>query len=95
MVRGDRQACPCVCPCARLTAHTARDCVPYACANVCLAAVREPDLDKHVFCRVLDDVGELDIDDATEPVTLSRGSAFIVPYRRVRALVEDGSVELC
>mmetsp|Transcript_1880 Transcript_1880/g.5497 ORF Transcript_1880/g.5497 Transcript_1880/m.5497 type:complete len:229 (+) Transcript_1880:305-991(+) len=57
--------------------------------------VDRPDLEAHVFCRVLDDVGEVATDDNAETsVYFRKGDQYVVSYKWIRQLLADNSVIL-
>jgi len=72
-----------------------------------LDMVRRPDLDSHVYVRILDDVGEIDVSptftqetspSAGEPLRLDVNNTYLLKYSLVRKFliekVHDGKVEL-
>jgi len=57
--------------------------------------VARPKLDGFVFCRVTKDLGEVDMDERGEQVSvLNEGDTHVLRYRPIRQLVEDGSINL-
>lgn len=56
--------------------------------------VPHPDLDTHVFVRVLRDLGNVNVDDSYNPINMQRGDQFVVRYRPVMGYVATGDVEL-
>ena len=63
--------------------------------RVCHGAVAEPALDSFVFCRIQDDLGEVQMDDRGEQQsTLNKGDVHVLRYRPIRQLVADGVVDL-
>ncbi|KAL4859359.1 DNA replication complex GINS protein SLD5 [Chlorella vulgaris] len=63
-------------------AHPAKDMVP------------APDLDRHVFARVLEDRGNVTVDEEGNVAEFNRGDLFVIRYRAVQQLVAEGAVEL-
>ena len=58
--------------------------------------VPEPNLDKHVFCRVKEDRGDfiIDPDDPENTLDLVHNDIIMVRYRFIKALLEEDAVEL-
>ncbi|KJE88453.1 hypothetical protein CAOG_00109 [Capsaspora owczarzaki ATCC 30864] len=60
--------------------------------------IPEPDLQTHVFCKVMEDVGDVEIERAdvsgVNSVTLLKGDQFLLRYEPIRPLVANGSVVL-
>lgn len=56
--------------------------------------IPEPSLDRHVFVRVLDDLGDIPIDDQNTTFRLQEGDIFAIRYRLIRDFVDSGRVEL-
>ncbi|KAG8341056.1 putative DNA replication complex GINS protein SLD5 C terminus [Trypanosoma vivax] len=52
-----------------------------------------PDLDRYVFCVVLDDLGVVQLGEDAEQ-TVRAGEVFIVPYRAFRPYILEGRVRL-
>ncbi|KAI7837340.1 hypothetical protein COHA_008855 [Chlorella ohadii] len=63
-------------------AHPQKDMVP------------APDLDRHVFCRVLEDRGNVTVDEEGNVAEFNRGDLFVIRYRAVQQLLAEGAVEL-
>ncbi|PSC76212.1 DNA replication complex GINS SLD5 [Micractinium conductrix] len=63
-------------------AHAEKDMVP------------APDLDRHVFCRVLEDRGNVTVDEEGNVAEFNRGDLFVIRYRAVQQLLAEGAVEL-
>ncbi|KAK9838765.1 hypothetical protein WJX74_002924 [Apatococcus lobatus] len=53
-----------------------------------------PNLDTHVFCKVLEDQGNVEVDDNGDTVDFSKDDLYIVRYRPIRDLVRDNWVQL-
>ena len=52
-------------------------------------------MDSFVFCRIQDDLGEVQMDDRGEQQsTLNKGDVHVLRYRPIRQLVADGVVDL-
>ncbi|KAL6785440.1 hypothetical protein ACKKBG_A00255 [Auxenochlorella protothecoides x Auxenochlorella symbiontica] len=61
-------------------AHPEKDMVP------------RPDLDKHVFCRVLEDRGQVPVDDAGNTAQFNKDDVFVIRYQPLQPLLAEGSV---
>ncbi|KAF9207232.1 GINS complex subunit [Haplosporangium sp. Z 27] len=55
--------------------------------------VSKPNLDEAVFCRVIAEIGDYQIDDGEE-LYLEPGQTFIFRYGAIRSLLEEGKIEL-
>lgn len=64
------------------SAHPGKDMVP------------APNLDRHVFCRVLEDRGNVTVDEEGNVAEFNRGDLFVIRYRAVQPLLAEGAVEL-
>ncbi|KAK9819598.1 hypothetical protein WJX72_000134 [[Myrmecia] bisecta] len=54
-----------------------------------------PDLDRHVFCHVLEDRGTVELEETgTETAEFNKDDLYVVRYRPIRDLVQDGWVRL-
>jgi GINS complex subunit 4 len=54
-----------------------------------------PDLNKHVFCQVVVDQGPVVVDEQTgDTADFNKGDVFVVRYKPIKELVENGSVRL-
>ncbi|KAH6561731.1 hypothetical protein BASA50_000503 [Batrachochytrium salamandrivorans] len=53
----------------------------------------KPNLDDAVFCRVTQDVGDLQINDM-ETVLMKKDQMYLLRYSKIRPLVEDNKVDL-
>ncbi|KAF9936489.1 GINS complex subunit [Mortierella alpina] len=58
-----------------------------------LSMISQPSLDEAVFCRVVEDIGDYQLDEE-ETVVLEVGQIFIFRYRAVRVLLQRGQIEL-
>ncbi|KAI8597620.1 hypothetical protein EDD21DRAFT_384998 [Dissophora ornata] len=58
-----------------------------------LSMISQPRLDEAVFCRVVEDIGDFQLDE-DETVVLETGQIYIFRYRAVRALLQRGQIEL-
>jgi GINS complex subunit 4 len=58
--------------------------------------VDRPDEDNAVFCRILRDAGDVDVqgEQGVGSVTLNRGDVWVLRWRDVREGVERGDIEL-
>ena len=58
--------------------------------------VPEPNLDKHVFCRVREDRRDVmfDPNDPDNTMDLDQGDIIMVRYRFIKGLLEDGALDL-
>lgn len=57
--------------------------------------IPEPDLDKHVFIRVKEDIGTFELQrDPVETVSLALGDIYLLRYRPIQPLLESNQVEL-
>ncbi len=58
--------------------------------------IPEPNLDKHVFCRVREDRRDVmfDPNDLDNTMDLDQGDIIMVRYRFIKGLLEDGSLDL-
>ena len=58
--------------------------------------VPEPNLDKHVFCRVREDRRDVmfDPNDPDNTMDLDQGDIIMVRYRLIKGLLEDGALDL-
>jgi len=58
--------------------------------------VPEPNLDKHVFCLVKQDRGDvmLDPDDPENTMDLERNDIIMIRYRLIKTLLEENAVDL-
>jgi GINS complex subunit 4 len=57
-------------------------------------SVPTPDLDKHVMCRVLEDIEAYEIDRDEEPLRMVAGDIFVFRYRAIRPLLLEKRIEL-
>ncbi|KAG0315095.1 GINS complex subunit [Linnemannia gamsii] len=58
-----------------------------------LSMVSQPSLDEAVFCRIIDDIGDFQLDDY-ETVELNPGQIYIFRYRTVRTLLQHRRIQL-
>ncbi|KAJ2993383.1 GINS complex subunit [Globomyces sp. JEL0801] len=56
--------------------------------------ISRPNLKDGVFCKVLEEVGQILLDNQQETVQLSKGDIFLICYDNVRNLVNDNKVML-
>jgi len=58
--------------------------------------VDRPDEDNAVFCRILRDAGNVDVqgEQGVQSVQLNRGDVWVLRWRDVREGVEMGDIEL-
>ena len=57
--------------------------------------VARPKLDGFVFCKVAEDLGEVDMDERGEQVSdLNKGDTHVLRYRPIRHFVEEGKINL-
>ena len=58
--------------------------------------IAEPNLDEYVFCKVLEDIGQVQVgeDDETPPVELLRGDIYTLRYRPMRSMVRERRIQL-
>ena len=60
--------------------------------------VAEPNLDKHVFCRIKEDRGDFLLDpndpDPANTVELNMGDIYLIRYRFIKGLLEEDALEL-
>lgn len=61
-----------------------------------ISMVREPKLDRVVFCRVTDDVGDFTSDDSphSAPEEMLKGSSWLARYSSIASLLHAGRAEL-
>ena len=64
------------------SAHPANDMIP------------APDLGRHVFARVLRDLGQVQVYEDGGMHELNKGDLYIMRYNMLRPLLEDGAVQL-
>ena len=66
--------------------------------SLALVAVEGPKLDRYVFCRIAEDIGEFEVLSeegvAGATVTMSAGDVFVIRYSAVRSLVAAKRAEL-
>jgi GINS complex subunit 4 len=53
-----------------------------------------PDMDKAVFCRVLRDIGTVQVDGTDVKCDMTRGDAWVIRWSAIKDAVERGDVEL-
>ncbi|KAG0372719.1 GINS complex subunit [Mortierella sp. AD032] len=58
-----------------------------------LSMVSQPSLDEAVFCRIMEDIGDFQLDE-DETVLLEKGQIYIFRYRTVRTLLQRRQIEL-
>ncbi|KAF9365121.1 GINS complex subunit [Mortierella sp. NVP85] len=58
-----------------------------------LSMVPQPKLDEAVFCRIVEDIGDFQLDE-DETVELEAGQIYLFRYRTVRGLLQRGQIEL-
>lgn len=56
--------------------------------------IAAPDTSRHVFCRVLRDLGQVQVYEDGGTHELNRGDLYIMRYRMLAPLLEQGSVQL-
>ena len=57
--------------------------------------ITEPNLDVFVVCRVLQDVGAIEIAaEQNTQLELRKGDEYVIRYRPIRQFVLDGTIEL-
>lgn len=54
--------------------------------------IPEPGLDGHIFCRVKEDIGNIEMDRTT--LDLKKDELLVVRYKLIRALLDEGCVHL-
>ena len=54
--------------------------------------IDSPNLDEYVFCRVLEDIGVLMVDD--DPIELNVGDIYALRYSNIRVLLEENKLHL-
>ncbi|TPX31344.1 hypothetical protein SmJEL517_g05305 [Synchytrium microbalum] len=59
-----------------------------------ISMITTPDLDDAVFCRVIQDVGDFQIDDRGNSVSMERDNVYILRYRAIRTLLAQSRVQL-
>ncbi|KAF9081180.1 GINS complex subunit [Mortierella sp. AD031] len=59
----------------------------------CLSMVSQPSLDEAVFCRIIVDIGDFQLDESTT-VLLERDQIYIFKYKAVRTLLQRRQIEL-
>ncbi|KAG0226467.1 hypothetical protein B0O80DRAFT_498689 [Mortierella sp. GBAus27b] len=59
-----------------------------------LSMVSQPKLDEAVFCRIVEDIGDFQVEDDEMPIVLEAGQIYIFRYRTVRTLLLRGQIEL-
>ncbi|KAL1923930.1 uncharacterized protein VTP21DRAFT_6965 [Calcarisporiella thermophila] len=59
-----------------------------------LSMVATPSLDDAVFCRVMEDLGEVELEGSNEFVDMTTGDIYLLRYRDVRKLLEQERVKL-
>ncbi|KAG0300981.1 GINS complex subunit [Dissophora globulifera] len=57
------------------------------------ARISKPRLDEAVFCRVVEDIGDFQLDE-DETVILETGQIYIFRYTTIRVLLQRGQLEL-
>lgn len=56
--------------------------------------IAEPNFDSHVFCRIREDVGTVELDSSGRSVDLNPGDLCIIRYRPIQPLVLEERLEL-
>ncbi|KAI9017812.1 hypothetical protein BC832DRAFT_589058 [Gaertneriomyces semiglobifer] len=56
--------------------------------------VSSPDIESAVICRVREDVGIFQLDDSTETIDIRKNNIYIMRYKTLRRLLEEGRVDL-
>eukprot|EP00948_MAST-09A_sp_MAST-9A-sp1_P000049 g49.t1 len=62
--------------------------------NLAEIPIPTPDLNKHVFCKVLKTIGEVRVERTDEPITLEEGQIYLMRYESIKKFLRDGDVEL-
>lgn len=56
--------------------------------------IATPDLSRHVFCKVNQDLGQVQVYEDGGTHELNKGDLYIMRYRMLRSMLYDGSVQL-
>ncbi|KAI8821680.1 uncharacterized protein EV422DRAFT_427775 [Fimicolochytrium jonesii] len=56
--------------------------------------VSMPDLEDAVICRILEDIGEFQLEDSSETIVMRKNNIYILRYKSIRRLLEEDKVEL-
>jgi DNA replication complex GINS protein SLD5 C-terminus len=68
---------------------------PAAAAAATSQMVTEPDLDVYVVCRVMEDVGSVEVSAQQGlQLELMKGDEYVLRYRPVREFVLNGQIQL-
>lgn len=59
-----------------------------------VSMMEKPDLERAVFCRVINTVEQEIVISKDETITLSRGNIYLVKYKVIRPFLRTGDVEL-
>lgn len=64
-------------------------------ANVTKDMLPAPDLGRHVFARILKDLGSVQVYDDGSTADLEKGDLYILRYNMLRQFLDEGAVQLC
>ncbi|KAJ3015166.1 hypothetical protein HKX48_004747 [Thoreauomyces humboldtii] len=56
--------------------------------------VSEPDLEDAVFCRINEDIGYFQLESSDETLMMSKDNIYILRYKSIRRMLEEGKVDL-